>query len=64
MTSTRPMARSALPRTGHSNSIVWRQDNAAAELDLNGFDGKVTLADALALARKQQARLLAAAAHS
>ena len=45
-------------------SIVWRQDNAAAELDLNGFDGKVTLADALALARKQQARLLAAAAHS
>ncbi len=42
-------------------SIVWRQDNAAAELDLNGFEGKLTLRDALALARKQQARLLAAA---
>jgi len=44
-----------------SYSIVWRQDNAAAELDLNGFEGKLTFADALALARMQQARLLAAA---
>jgi len=42
-------------------SIAWRQDNAAAELDLNGFEGKLTLGDALALARKQQARLVAAA---
>lgn len=42
-------------------SILWRQDNAAAELDLNGFEGKLTLPEALALARKQQARLLAAA---
>ena len=42
-------------------SIAWRQDNTAAELDLNGFEGRLTLADALALARKQQARLLAAA---
>ena len=44
-----------------SYSVVWRQDNAEAELDVNGFDGKLTLPAALALARKQQARLLAAA---
>jgi len=43
-----------------SYSIAWRQANAEAELDLNGFDGKLSLADALALARKQQARLIAA----
>lgn len=40
-----------------SYSIAWREANATAELDLNGFVRKLTLANALALARKQEARL-------
>jgi hypothetical protein len=40
-----------------SYAIAWRQANATAELELNGFEGKLTLADALALARKQEDRL-------
>ena len=42
-------------------AIVWREANATAELELNGFEGGLTLSDALALARKQEARLRAAA---
>ena len=44
-----------------SYSIAWRVDNATAELDANGFARRFTLAQALALARKQDARLRAAA---
>jgi hypothetical protein len=38
-------------------AIAWREANATAELELNGFDGKLTLADALALVHKQETRL-------
>ncbi len=34
--------------------IAWRTSNATASLVVNGFEGKVTLEDALALARAQQ----------
>lgn len=44
-----------------SYAIAWRRDNATAELEANGFARRFTLAQALALARKQDARLLAAA---
>ena len=40
-----------------SYSLIWRRANATAALDVNGFAGKFTLADALTLARKQDARL-------
>jgi hypothetical protein len=50
-------------RTGavsvRSYAIAWRQDNATAELELNGF--RLTRAEALALARDQSARLRRAA---
>jgi len=39
--------------------IVWRRDNATASINVNGFE--VTLEDALALARKQELRIEAAA---
>jgi hypothetical protein len=42
-------------------AIAWREANATAELELNGFEGKLTLADALTLARKQERRLRDAA---
>lgn len=42
-------------------TIAWRNANAAAAVAVNGFDGKVTLGQALALARKQERRLVAAA---
>jgi hypothetical protein len=42
-------------------AIAWRQGNATAELELNGFAGKLTLPDALALARTQETRLRDAA---
>ena len=45
--------------TVRSYAIAWRQDNATAELEANGF--KLTLAGVLALARKQDARLRTAA---
>jgi hypothetical protein len=37
--------------------IAWRYENATASVTAEGFDGRLRLADALALARKQQ-RLL------
>jgi hypothetical protein len=42
--------------------IAWRDDNAVASLEANGFAGKLQLADAVALARKQAERLSGAAA--
>ena len=47
------------PATVRSYAIAWRQDNATAELEANGF--KLTLPGVLALARKQDARLRTAA---
>lgn len=41
--------------------VAWREDNAVASVEANGFAGKLALADAVALARKQAARLSAAA---
>jgi hypothetical protein len=41
--------------------VYWRDDNAMATLRVNGFEGKLALADVLALARKQQKRMAAAA---
>jgi hypothetical protein len=37
--------------------IAWRRDNVTASLEVNGFHGKVVLADALELARKQARRI-------
>lgn len=42
--------------------IAWRTENATASITVNGFDRKITLAQALALARKQEAHLGRAAA--
>jgi len=44
--------------------IAWRDANATASVTLEGFDGKVLARDAIALARKQQRRRLAAAPRS
>jgi hypothetical protein len=35
----------------------WRDDNVTATLNVNGFEGKLALADVLELARKQQRRI-------
>jgi hypothetical protein len=37
--------------------IAWRYRNATAAVTVEGFEGKVDAADAIALARKQQSRL-------
>jgi hypothetical protein len=37
--------------------VFWRDDNATAALDVNGFEGKLALEDVLELARKQQRRI-------
>jgi hypothetical protein len=41
--------------------VVWREDNATGSLSVNGFDGRLSLSDALELARKQQRRIADAA---
>jgi hypothetical protein len=38
-------------------TVAWRQSNVTAAILVSGFDGELILADALALARKQHARL-------
>jgi len=45
--------------TTRSYAIAWREQNATAELELNGF--KLTVPEVLALARKQEAQLRDAA---
>ena len=35
-------------------TVAWRERNATASVSVNGFDGKLTLADALKLARSQE----------
>jgi hypothetical protein len=42
--------------------IAWREENATASLLVSGFEGRLTLDDALDLARKQAARMSKAAA--
>lgn len=42
--------------------VAWREDNVAASVFVNGFDGKIALRDAVALARKQARRISRAAA--
>jgi hypothetical protein len=37
--------------------VYWRDSNVTASLALNGFEGRFPLADALALARKQEKRI-------
>jgi hypothetical protein len=43
-----------------SYAIAWRDANASALLELNGFAGNLTLADALVFARRQEQHLRAA----
>jgi hypothetical protein len=38
-------------------AIAWREGNVVAKLELSGFNHRLTLAEALALARKQDSRL-------
>jgi hypothetical protein len=38
-------------------TVAWRDRNSTASLAVNGFDGRVTLADAVALARRQEQRI-------
>lgn len=40
--------------------VLWRDQNAVAAVNVNGFDGKLTREQALELARTQQARMTAA----
>ncbi len=40
-------------------TIAWRDRNATASVTVEGFGGRVTLAEAVALARKQEARIAA-----
>jgi hypothetical protein len=40
-------------------SVAWRQGNVTASVSINGFDGKVSLEDAVRLARAQAARITA-----
>jgi hypothetical protein len=37
--------------------VFWRDDNATATLEVDGFEGRLALADVLELARKQQQRI-------
>lgn len=42
--------------------VYWRSANVVAFLNVNGFEGRLALAEVLELARKQQRRITAAAA--
>jgi hypothetical protein len=42
-------------------TVLWREENATAMLNVNGLQGRVVLAQVLRLAGKQQARLARAA---
>jgi hypothetical protein len=51
-----------LTQTGASSRVrfyrvAWREGDVAASVSVNGFDGKLTLEQALELARKQQRRI-------
>lgn len=38
-------------------TVAWRDRNVTASVTVNGFEGKLALADALALARRQERRI-------
>ena len=38
-------------------TIAWRRADVTASISVNGFEGKLVVADAMALARKQDRRL-------
>jgi hypothetical protein len=40
-------------------TVAWRDRNVSASVAVDGFDGRVTLADALQLARRQERRISA-----
>jgi hypothetical protein len=40
--------------------VVWREANVTASLNVNGFEGRIALAEALELARKQERRISSA----
>jgi hypothetical protein len=42
--------------------VFWREANVTASLSLNGFEGRLALAEALELARKQERRISGASA--
>jgi hypothetical protein len=41
-------------------SVAWRDGSVTALVRVNGFDGRLTLSDALALARAQEERISSA----
>lgn len=45
-----------VPRVAYFR-VAWRRDNVTASLEVNGFRGKVVLAEAVELARKQDKRI-------
>jgi hypothetical protein len=49
------------PRRLATYVVAWRSDNVLGRVTANGFEGRLREADALDLARKQQARIAAAA---
>ena len=50
--------RQGLPPTAVRNyAVAWRQGNVTGYVMVNGFDGRLTLADAVNLARKQEKRI-------
>ncbi len=51
----------AFPEPVRFYTVAWREANVTASVLVQGFEGQVTLDDALALARKQQRRIEAAA---
>lgn len=48
------------PRRLRTFVVVWRHANVVAAVTVNGFQGRVSEADAVRLARRQQARIAAA----
>ena len=56
------MRQPGFPRPLRVYVVAWRQDNAVGVLTVNGLEGRVSEEAVLALARKQQARIAAAAA--
>lgn len=49
------------PGTVQYFTVLWREENATAMLNVNGVEGRFVVAQVLRLARKQQARLARAA---
>jgi hypothetical protein len=52
-------AQAGFPRRLVTFVVAWRSDNVVGSITANGFQGRLNKADALQLARKQQARIAA-----